>query len=261
MIIIAGAGLAGLSTAFHLGAREYRIVEKDDRPGGLCRTETRGDYQFDRGGHLLHFRDDSIKSFVHDLLGDNRQEFQSNAAVFSKNVLTDYPFQANLHGLPLEVVRDCLVGFVEAMLAAEKGAEKPEDYEGWIEHVFGRGIAEHFMLPFNRKFWQVDLKEVLVGDLAWSIPRPRLVDVVEGALGISKARLGYNVRFDYPKTGGIETLPKKLASEVNPVETNVKVEKVIAGQNRCVLSTGEEIKYGSLVSSMPLPETAYRQKP
>ena len=38
MIIIVGAGLTGLSTAYHLGNAEYQIFEKEEEVGGLCRS-------------------------------------------------------------------------------------------------------------------------------------------------------------------------------------------------------------------------------
>ncbi len=258
MIVIAGAGLAGLSTAYHLKDREYRIFERQARPGGLCRTELSGEYQFDYGGHLLHFRNDYVKNLVRELLGDNTKEIQRNSGIFSKDVLTDFPFQVNLHGLPPEVIRDCLLGFIEALKHAEKAAEPPPDYEGWILHTFGRGIAEHFMLPFNRKFWQVDLKEVLARELLWSIPRPELKDVIEGALGIANSGFGYNASFDYPRQGGIEALVKQFTARVGPVETSREIVEVIPAEKRCILKDGEEVSYDSLVSSMPLPELISR---
>ena len=38
MILILGGGLAGMSTAMHLGEREHLVLEASSTPGGLCRT-------------------------------------------------------------------------------------------------------------------------------------------------------------------------------------------------------------------------------
>ena len=38
MILIVGAGLAGLSTAYHLRGLPYRIVEREREGGVLCRS-------------------------------------------------------------------------------------------------------------------------------------------------------------------------------------------------------------------------------
>jgi len=253
MMVIAGAGLAGLSTAYHLNDVEYRILEKEDRAGGLCRTEVEKGYLFDYGGHLLHFRDRSIRSLVYELLADNIRQMERNAGVYSHGVITDYPFQVNLYGLPKEVIRDCLVGFCEALLAAGDEPHPPEDYHSWIHHALGEGIARHFMLPFNRKFWCIDLGELQAAELLWSIPRPSIKDVVEGALGISRARLGYNPSYGYPLSGGMEALVREFTRRAREVETNTELIKVIPEHRVCVTSSGEEITYRALVSTMPLP--------
>ena len=42
--LILGAGITGLSTAYHLetlGITDYLLLEKDAAPGGLCKSEHR----------------------------------------------------------------------------------------------------------------------------------------------------------------------------------------------------------------------------
>jgi protoporphyrinogen oxidase len=58
-VVIIGAGLCSLSAAYHLekaGFRDYLLVEKEDRPGGLCRTETYDGFSFDYSIHILYTR-------------------------------------------------------------------------------------------------------------------------------------------------------------------------------------------------------------
>ena len=57
-IIILGAGLAGLSTAWHLQRRglDCQVYEKEPEVGGLCRSKNIGGFTFDFDGHLLHFK-------------------------------------------------------------------------------------------------------------------------------------------------------------------------------------------------------------
>ncbi len=59
MILIIGAGLAGLSTAYHLGSKDgYQICEKEGEVGGLCRSYEKDGFTFDYTGHLLHLRNE-----------------------------------------------------------------------------------------------------------------------------------------------------------------------------------------------------------
>ncbi|MFH1288587.1 MAG: NAD(P)-binding protein [bacterium] len=54
-IIILGAGLTGLSAAYHLNTN-YHIFEKEDEVGGLCRSHIVNGFSFDYTGHLLFFK-------------------------------------------------------------------------------------------------------------------------------------------------------------------------------------------------------------
>ncbi len=253
MILIAGAGLAGLSAAFHLGDRDYRIIDKNERAGGLCRTEKVGGQLFDYGGHLLHLRGDDARSLVMELMGDSLTLHARKSAIYSSGTVTPYPFQANTHGLPPEVSRDCLVGFVEALLAA-RDAEKPENFRDWILYSFGEGFARHFFFPFNEKFFKTDLRNITDEWVSWSIPRPSLLEVVNGALGIQDKSFGYNAEFYYPDHG-IEELPKAIARELrHPIQARARLVEVRPKDGIAVLDSGEEIKYEKLVSTVPLDE-------
>ncbi len=257
---IIGAGLAGLSAAYHVKNREYRLFEKEARPGGLCRTEQKGGFLFDYGGHILHFKDRHMRAWVKKLVGANspdpsglREHFR-RANIFSKGVLTHYPFQANTCGLPASVIRDCIAGFMEALLAAERDPEQPDNFKDWILYNFGPGIARHFMLPFNRKFWRVPLKQITTEWVSWAVPRPALREVVDGALGIQDKNFGYNAAFLYPHRGGIEVLAQALARRVKGLELNQEVVSVHPKKRTLMLSSGEDVRYRRLISTMPLSE-------
>ncbi|WP_260288708.1 flavin monoamine oxidase family protein [Peribacillus aracenensis] len=51
-VIIIGGGLAGLSAAWRLKHHDILLLESDDRIGGRVRSERRGDYWLNWGGHL-----------------------------------------------------------------------------------------------------------------------------------------------------------------------------------------------------------------
>ena len=66
-VVILGAGLTGLSTAYHLeqlGFNDYVLFEKDLEVGGLCRSVVSEGFTFDYTGHLLHINDIYFKSFI-----------------------------------------------------------------------------------------------------------------------------------------------------------------------------------------------------
>ncbi|MBC8132739.1 MAG: NAD(P)-binding protein, partial [Deltaproteobacteria bacterium] len=111
--VILGGGLTGISTAVHLRS-PWVLLEKEARLGGHARTDERGGYRFDKTGHWLHLRDPAVKQLVAEILPGQMESVARKARVFSHGVLTRYPYQANLHGLPPDVIKDCLMGVVEA---------------------------------------------------------------------------------------------------------------------------------------------------
>ncbi|HET6372960.1 MAG TPA: FAD-dependent oxidoreductase, partial [Candidatus Polarisedimenticolia bacterium] len=256
MIIVAGGGLSGLSAAYHLQDHsDVLLFEKEDRVGGLCRSVVRDGFTFDLTGHLLHLRRPEIKALVADLLpADRFEKIDRRAFIYSHGVFTDYPFQVNTHGLPSEVIAECLLGFVEAMQAGQIPDHEVAalSFKQWVLRTFGAGIAKHFMLPYNEKLWLTDLDEVTCDWVSWSIPRPSLKQVVDGALGLSRTAFGYNPSFLYPKEGGIRVLPEALAARVRSIRLGAEITRVDATRKTVMTSAGDEIPYDRLISTMPL---------
>ena len=126
-IVILGAGLTGLSTAYHLekkGFFDYKLFEKELEIGGLCRSISQDNFTFDFTGHLLHINDPYFLNFVKTVA--NLHQFSTvtrKSFIYSHNVHTRYPFQINLYGLPEKVINDCIEGFVR-----KKQTKNPKNY-------------------------------------------------------------------------------------------------------------------------------------
>ncbi|MGH7227803.1 MAG: NAD(P)-binding protein, partial [Nitrospiraceae bacterium] len=83
MIVIIGAGLAGLSTAYHLTGVPYRLFEKEKEAGGLCRSYQMDGFTFDMTGHLLHFRQAEIRTLVEGLLAGRLEKHIRRSFIYS----------------------------------------------------------------------------------------------------------------------------------------------------------------------------------
>jgi protoporphyrinogen oxidase len=257
--LILGAGLTGLSCAYHVAdPARYRLIEKEQQVGGLAKTRTRpGGFLCDGTGHWLHLRTDYAKSMVNGLLGDNLAPRQRRARIFSKGVFTLYPFQANTYGLPKEVIAECLSGLIKARY--EEQHAEPKNYLEWIRREFGEGICKHFMEPYNRKIYGVPLDTLAANFAAKYIPRPPIDSVIKGALGLSPEALGYNASFVYPKIGGIGALSESMHARIERKAERGRQPRTIDLLNRTVLmEDGEVIKYEKLVSTIPLPDLVQR---
>ena len=256
-VLVVGAGLAGLSAALHLGGG-YRLVEKADRPGGLCRTDARDGFLFDATGHWLHLRDPAMRALAEEVLPGGWVEVRRRAAIWSHRVFTRYPYQVNTHGLPPEVVAENVLGFVEAQLG-EKGRalreRAPRNFAEFVLRYLGEGFARNFMFPYNEKLWTVPPEELSTEWMGRFVPRPTLEQVIRGALGLEGDQAGYNATFLYPREGGIEAFAAALARKLpRPAECGVRPVAVDPERKVARLSSGEEVRWRAMIATLPLPE-------
>ncbi len=251
--LIIGAGLAGLSAAYH-ATGEPLVLERESRVGGLCRTQWYKGFGFDLSIHILFTRRPDLAALICDeLLGGAFHEHQRRSWVYSHGGYTGYPFQSSLHGLPPDVIADCLLGLMRAHLSPP--ASEPANFAQWARATFGDGIADHFFLPYNERVWATPPEEM---DYTWIADRvsvPDLEEVVRGAFQPPEQRWGPNSTFWYPTQGGIEALPRALAARIDPSRLQLETEVVAIdpGARTVTTRTGETIGYDHLLTSLPLP--------
>jgi protoporphyrinogen oxidase/glycosyltransferase involved in cell wall biosynthesis len=118
---IIGAGPTGLSAAYHLD-EDTLLLERHGTVGGWCRSIEDKGFTFDYAGHIMFSNDDYVLKLYKTLLGNNLHWQNREAWVYSKNVYTRYPFQGALYGLPPDVIKECIVGAIEARY----GTPQPE---------------------------------------------------------------------------------------------------------------------------------------
>jgi len=252
MVVIVGAGLAGLSAARFL-KRPYRIFEKENEPGGLSRSIEKDGFIFDYAGHWFHARQDWVKEFLAESLGDNWSLHRRDARVFSHGALIPYPFQMNLGALPNEVALECMMGLIEAKYQMPRRPIRT--FEDYILRSMGKGIARHFMIPYNRKLWNMHPRSMTTDWMGRFVPEPDVEHALRSILDPSSpVEAGYNAGFAYPKEGGIGAVPRALAAQVQGIECGTEVRRIEAGKRRATLADGHTVDYQAMISSMPLKE-------
>jgi UDP-galactopyranose mutase len=191
-VLVAGGGIAGLSAAYHMtlmDSHDYVVLEAQDEVGGIARSfQTDDGFTFDYGSHILYTKSNYVAQLYKQLLGDNFVECKRDAWIYSQGRFTRYPFQGNLYGLPLDVVEECLLGFVEALQKDQ--IQGDANFELWVQSTYGTGIARHFMLPYNEKQWKYPLHKMSHQWVGNRVLRPDLRDVIHGALTDSDKGFG-----------------------------------------------------------------------
>ena len=255
--VVLGAGLAGLMAAMTVqeaGEDDWIVLERGDRAGGHASSVSRDGYVFDYGPHILFTADPAMEALIRDLLGDNLRSQERRALIYHEepDTYTRFPFQAHLHGLPVPVVRDCLVGLLQAVESRARGEFAPTNYEEWMRGTFGDAISDRLMIPYARKIWTVEPSTMDFDWIGRRVPTPDVERIILGALTDDVEQIGATAQFWYPWRGGIEALPTALARRVNGLETSREVRRIDLARRVVTCADGDELAFDDMVFTLPL---------
>jgi protoporphyrinogen oxidase len=254
-VLVVGAGPCGLGCVRELGRLGHDdvvVLESADRPGGLAAShvDPQG-FTWDRGGHVVFSHHGEFDRLLADVLGEDVLTHDRSSWVLAAGAWVPYPFQNNLHRLPVEVAHECLVGLVSASTSRSSGAG---DFAAWIRSTFGPGIERHFMAPYNEKVWATALGEL---SASWIAERVSVVDWRD-ALASALRRAddvawGPNNRFAFPAAGGTGEIWRRAAAPFGEtIHYGAAVAEVDADDRLVRTADGREWGYDGLVSTMPL---------
>lgn len=284
---VLGAGPVGLSAAYHLGEQSL-LIEQHDQVGGSCRTIADDGFTFDCAGPGMFASDPYANEMYDLLLGDNLHWQTRDDWVFSDGTYTRYPFHSALYGLPSAVIRECILGAVEARFGPEKNPadatsnpqtspdqprpepvmlpfrnrrRTPRNFEDFIQATYGAGIARHFALPYYSRFWASPLKDLEAPPAGGPEPVPDLEAMIEGALSPAPG-LRFKLpsesgaaRFGYPLEGGFQALMNGFVPRLAGVlKLDSRVVTIAPAEHLLTVDDGSIYHYETLLSTLPLPE-------
>jgi len=254
-ITILGAGPTGLGAAHRLaelGHEDWTIIERTDHVGGLSSSvvDPHG-FIWDHGGHVMFSHYTYFDDLVEKMLGEDFDEHMREAWVWLHGRFVPYPFQNNIHRLPPEVFLECVMGIIDA-----QSSSIPKDtFDSYITAVFGEGIAEHFMRPYNFKVWAHPLE--MMGT-SWQGDRVPTVDVRRILSNLLADRddvsWGPNNKFKFPLLGTGMLYERIAAALPQQVEFGKDVAKVDIDERTVSFTDGTSTTYDALINTMPLTE-------
>ncbi|MBI5419772.1 MAG: FAD-dependent oxidoreductase [Deltaproteobacteria bacterium] len=260
MILVLGGGVTGLAAGRVLEAagEDFLVLEREDEPGGWCRSIPAGKYTFDMSGHFLHVSDPVLREWILGVPGVPWREVERDARILLKGRLTPYPFQVHLNGHAPAFVSRCLADFAaQRIRAAIHGDRTPNHLAEWLIQRFGKAMCEAFFFPYNGKMWRTPLARLGYEWTDWSVPVPRFEDLLDGASGGVRKGMGYNARFHYPARGGIGALVGALARPLGArVRTGARVARIDLRRKVVHTSAGDALPYRAVISTIPLPGLA-----
>jgi len=256
---ILGGGLSGLSLGYFLKGLEFEILEGSSECGGLLRSVQENGFTFDSGGgHIIFSRNKELIHFIRKMLRGNFFERRRNTKVYYSGRYVKYPFENGLSDLAANENYECLVHFIENKIKSAKGElQKPKNFLQWIYYNYGKGIADRYMVPYNRKIWKYDLRRISLDWVQDRIPSPSIEDVVKASIGMETEGYTHQINFLYPARGGIQALARSFENGVGKkrIITDFQIRYIEKERDGWTVSDGKDERfYTELVSTIPLPE-------
>jgi len=262
--LIIGAGPTGLGAGWRLaelGERDFLILERSGHVGGLSASfRDEAGFTWDVGGHVLFSHYEYFDRLLDELLGNDFLEHRREASIRCAGAWVPYPFQNNIRHLPPRQRWRCVQGLLEIHRARPSDGP-PANFREWVLRVFGAGIAELFMLPYNAKVWATPPEEL---SWKWIGERVSVVDLERVLRGVvleeDDAGWGPNSTFRFPLFGGtgeiFRRLGKRLAEHILIGQEVTAVDPV---RKTAAVRGGEEIAYETLLSTGPLDRLVAEQ--
>lgn len=248
--VILGAGIAGISAAYHLKQKGENsvIFEKDNDWGGLCGFFEIDGFRFDRFVHFTFAKDEKIA----ELFAKSSPLYAHPPVSYNywRGCWLKHPAQNNLAPLPIEEKVKIIDSFANR---PRKDVAEISDYAEWLRVQYGDYFAENFPFAYTRKYWGVEAKQLetkWVGNRLHVSPLP---EVLRGAFAEQQENFYYTKFMNYPKKGGFRSIMNECRKSLD-IRLNKKAVRIDTAAKQVEFADGTVEKYDNLISSLPLPE-------
>jgi len=252
-VAIIGAGMAGYGAAHRLEQEGIRpvIYERRNHYGGHTASyRMEAGFTFDEGPHVSFTKDPRMQQLLAESVNGEYETIQARVNNYWRGHWIKHPVQVNLHGLPTDLVVRILADFIEAQHAPER---EIANYEDWLRASFGDTLAETFPLQYTRKNHTTEARNLSTDWIGPRLYRPRLEEVLEGALSPDTADVHYITEFRYPREGGFMSYLRGFMERAD-VRLRHRVVSVDARRRELRFADGSIVGFDRLISSVPLPE-------
>lgn len=253
---ILGGGLGGISLAYFLQQNNkisrIEILEKEADIGGLCRSFDFHGVSCDIGPHIIFSKDQKILNLMINVLGDNVNKLRRSNKIYYKNRLIKYPLENELSALPDDDKDYCLKTFLNNPYEKDEAKTLLQ----YFLKTFGEGITHLYLKPYNEKIWKFDPSQMDT-QMTGRIPKPPPEDIIKSATGISTEGYLHQLYFYYPRTGGINSLVRAFAAQLNGkvnVLVNSNVVELRRADNQWKTKTDKGVsgEYDLMISTIPV---------
>jgi len=250
---ILGGGASGVLAALFLDKKQftYEVLEAKANLGGHASSIFDRGYVFDYGPHIMFSKDKEILDFMIRSLGENVHRCTRHNKVYFKDRLVKYPFENDLNSLPLQDNYECLMGYIYNPYREEYA--NPANLREWLLKVFGKGICERYLFPYNEKVWNLPVDQL---SMFWAdrIPNPPKEDIIKSALGFETEGYLHQLYYHYPRNGGYQAITEAWAQRINKPTTEFPIKQVnrLSDGKYEIVSGNRKKTFDQLISTLSI---------
>ena len=250
-VLILGAGLAGLSSSYHIGHDRCVILESKAHAFGHISSYEREGFTWDEGPHVSFTKHPYVQQLFEQSVVGEYLEFPVKTTNFYQGSKVDHPAQSNLYQVPEPLRKQCVDDFLASRKAAPNET-KPQNYAEWLYRAFGRTFADTFPRAYTKKYWTTEPENLTVDWVGGRVFYPAIDDVINGASGPLAKQTHYIKKIRYPKHGGYQSYGEILAKGAD-IRLNSKVSAIDLEARVLTTESGQRFRYQQLVNTIPLP--------
>jgi protoporphyrinogen oxidase len=248
-ILVLGAGISGISAAYHLSDSKYTvsIFESNKSYGGLLDNfSPKKGFIFDKFIHLSFTQNEYVK----EIFDKSSESFVHNPVSYnlSEGIWLKHPVQFNLFPLPTEEKIKIIKGF----LKIDKNKE-PQNYQEWLYQQYGKYFSDNYPIKYTRKYWATEADKLTTDWVSSRFNIPDIDQVLGGALETQSENHYYAKSMRYPKEGGYKSYLKHMVSKID-INCNKKAVSIDLNKKNVFFKDGSYAFFDKLVSTIPLPE-------
>jgi oxygen-dependent protoporphyrinogen oxidase len=249
MIAIIGAGISGLSLAHFLEkeGKEYMLFEKNNRVGGVIKSEVKDGVVYDLGPNSLMVNDD-VEELINDLGLENQVKVANEAS--KKRYLIDEKGIQTLPSSPMGFMKSDLLKLSSKLSIAKellgwyrKSKGDDDTVETFFSRHFSKEITDKFVYAFVNGIYSSN-----PSDLDLEITFPKLQEFEKKYKSILKGFIkekSFGRMKTINFTNGLSTLTNAISDKITNIQLDTGVTKIDKHNNSFVITYqkgAEELK-------------------
>lgn len=275
-VLIAGAGITGLSVALGLARRKVSSLVVDPRKalGGLASTRSLGGRPVHAGVHLIHPSHERLRPLFNEmvaLMGPSAVWVEPRALIYFGGKYFSYPIRMPDVFSKLGALESLHVlgsAFASRLWGESRGGDS---FENVVKKAYGERLYRMFFAQYTEKVLGIPPSQIAGEWARRRVPMPGLATLAMALLpGFRPSRVVHaHAPFLRRQVSGPQGLDELFLGIVNATQGLARVDlgrfvervELRDGRLAAVIVSGQEYEPKAFVSSMPITELVCRLSP